>query len=130
MRHLFGILTFLGLLLGLSRAAVAAQGFHIVPATNNIGTSFSTSAPLVQTLVNPTTKHMYVSNTCSGALAFTFSNSSANVAPSSSISANPLQVFIGASSSSQFNFLGAGKYVWIRSDAGVCVAGDVTVSLW
>lgn len=127
MRHLFGISTILALFCS---ALFAAQGFHINGVTNNITTSFSTTAPMVQTMVNPTTKHMFVSNGCTTALAFTFTNSTASVAPSSSTTTNPLQIFIGPSTSSQFNYLGAGKYVWIRSDTNSCIGGDVTVDVW
>jgi hypothetical protein len=130
MRHLFGILTFLALFLGYQPAAYSAQGFHLNGATNNITTSFVTTAPMVQTLVNPTTKNMFVSNGCTVALAFTFTNSSVNVAPSSSTTVNPLQIFVNPSSTAPLPNMGAGKFVWIRADTNTCVGGDVVADFY
>lgn len=130
MRHLFGILAFLTLLFSFQNSAQAAQGFHINGTTNNITTSFVTTAPMVMTLINPTVKHTFVSNGCTTALAFTYTNSTAGTAPSSSTTTNPLQIFVGPQSTAPLPYMGAAKYVWVRSDVNSCLSGDVIMDFY
>lgn len=130
LRHLFGILTFLSILLGTEIHCYGAQGFHIVTATNNIAVTYSASAPFLFTLVNPITKHMVVTNSCSSALAFSFTTTNNSTAPAASTTTNPGQIFAGPSTTTPLPFMGAAKYVWIRADTTACSTGDVVVDFY
>ncbi len=131
-KQLIGIFFFVVGSLFPNLARAGAQGVHIVAATNNLLTTYSAAFPqLALTQISPTIKHLYVFNGCSGPVALTFTNIVGAVAPSSSVSTNPMQVFVGGSSSTQLNFIGGGKFLWLRSDSGSsCTSGDVIVNLW
>lgn len=135
LRQLFGILSLFALLTTCSPAP-ASQGVHIVTDTTAISTAFATTYPgLALTMVNPVSRHAWMSNGCTVALAMTITNSSAAVAPSSSLTTNPQQVFLPPSSSIQLNNFASGKYIWLRSDtssagSAMCSKGDVTLNFY
>jgi anti-sigma factor ChrR (cupin superfamily) len=138
LRQLFGTLTLATLLsfLTLGSPARAAQGVHIVTDTTAISTAFATTYPgLALTQVNPVNKHAWFSNGCTVALAMTVTNSSAAVAPSSSLVTNPQQVFLPPQSSIQLQGFATGKYIWLRTDtssagSAMCSKGDVTLNFY
>ena len=134
MRKLVLILSLLVPLLT-ARPLLAAQGIHIDASKNNIASAYSTSFPQAAlTLLSPNVEHLYVANGASSPIVLTFTNYSVASAPASDLTNNPLQIFVQGSSQTQLNFLGAGKYIWLRNDLktanAVLNSGDIIIDAW